>query len=89
VFGAVFFQPSVANGIGKKLYFEYSNIDGAPVQAVDSQREITVAEIALAQKNRPTVLRDPLGTISAGPDVSCIFQFGHPRRLKRASLAAR
>jgi hypothetical protein len=71
------FQPLIASCIGKKLDFEYSNIDGAPVQAVNSLCKIASAGRALAKENGPAVLFDLVGIVFPGPDVSCIFDVGH------------
>ena len=78
-FRAVFFQPLIANRIGKNLDFEYANIDGAPIQAVNSMCKIASAARALAKQNRPAVLFDSIGIVSPGPDVSCIFDLGTSR----------
>jgi len=78
-FRAVFFQPLIANRIGKNLDFEYADIDGAPIQAVNSMCKIASAARALAKQNRPAVLFDSIGIVSPGPDVSCIFDLGTSR----------
>lgn len=64
-----FFQPSLANDARKKLDSERSEVDCAPVQAVDSVRKIAPTERALTKKDGRAVLFDPMGRISAGPDV--------------------
>jgi hypothetical protein len=76
-FGAFFFQPLTADGIGQRLDFEYSKIDGAPVQAVDSLCKIASATRALAEENGPAVLFEPVRIAPPGPDVSCVFDVGH------------
>ena len=62
---ASFFPPPRANSIRKKLDFEHSDVDRAPVQAVDPLGEIASAETALTQANDAAVLFDSVGSISA------------------------
>jgi hypothetical protein len=74
VFRTFLFQPSIVNRIGKKLNFEDSDINRAPVQVGDSFRKVASAKRTPPNEDGPAALCDPLGIISAGPDVIFIVQ---------------